>query len=494
MTTHHQTNVPLRIALQFTAVAQNFPNMPAVVSDVAEISYLQLLGSAISFAKRLRALGVDRTSTIALNTGDMPSSLSVMLASSFLGCQLITASELLSRQQTVTPTHFVKTPEAKGKSTVDFIEIDETWFDGVIEISREDIDAFEGHDSLDDPWLLLHTSGTTGKPKFMALTNRIVSDRTKAIAADFPTAQITCALLFNCTSRPFYARAIGALLNACTIIDSRSLPFWQKMGVNAFFCSPSQYDEFFEGASFEGKFAKIEVSGAKLTDEVARRLADNFETIVDIYGASETNKSYANFIKVKPDGTVMRMGRKLDSEIQIIDEDGNLCAPGTSGVVRVRNSYLIDGYISAPKATDVNFKDGWFFPGDIATWGPANELNIIGRTDEVISFGGVKLDADLIDRIFKATIGVKDGACIKNPRADRREVTGFIVYEPGVDKQTVDAAIRENYQMCTGLPCFLGRLHTVNKIPRTAEGRPLRNVLESLVPTGANENSAKADI
>lgn len=462
------------LAMSFAEVAREYPEFPAIISSAGTITYAQLLSAAVGFATRLRVMGVTRRSLVAINTGDMPSSVAVLLATSLLGCRLITTSEMLAKHKQVTPTHFLRTRDAAGKRGVDFTEIDETWF---ADLPADPFAVLEGFDidaNPEDPWLLLHTSGTTGKPKFFALSQRIVHDRTQAIAEDFPPLSVTCAMLFNPTSRPFYARAMGALLNGGTLVDSTDAGFWKANGVNTVFCSPSQYLEFLQRDGMAARFDKVEISGAKLDDETARRLAQNFDHIIDVYGASETNKSYTTDVRVTPEGKVQRIGRAFDSVLEVVDSAGTPLPAGQAGHLRVRNSYMVKGYLNNPKATAENFKDGWFWPGDIASIDADGKLDIIGRSDEVISFGGVKIDAQIIDNVFRLTPGVKDGICVRSPREDRREVIGFVVFEDGIEPARCIAAIRENYQAYTGLPCFLGKIHVIDAVPYDENGRPMR--------------------
>lgn len=481
---------PSSIAYQFAKVAMAHADFPAVMSEAGAISYAQLLVTSIAFAKRLRRIGVDRTSTVAMNTGDAPSALAMMFATSFLGCRLVTAGKVLQNQSIIEPTHFFRTPDSLGKRGLGFTKIDESWAEDTKDVCLSDIDSFPGHADPEDIWLVLHTSGTTGKPKFIGLSQRVVSDRTAAIADDFPKAGVTAAMIFGCTSRPYYARALGALLNACTLVDSTDQAFWKRAGVNVVFCSPSQFLSFIEKHGFEHRFKKVEVSGAKLEDELARTLVKHFDNVIDIYGASETNKTFANYVSARPDGTILRRGRKLDSQIEILTEDGLPCAPGEKGTVRVRNGYMAQGYVGAPEATARNFRDGWFYPGDVGLFGEHGQLEIVGRNDEVISFGGVKIDARLIDLIIKSVAGVKDAISFKSPKATRNEVLAFVVFEDGVDRNDCIHKVREAYQTHTGLPCFLGRIHAIDELPYTDSGRPMRQLCQEMVLDKAKAGEA----
>lgn len=400
------------LAQAFRRVALEYQDFPAIVSPRLEMTYAQLFSVAVSFSRRMQSLGVTRTSVVAINTGDTAASLAMLLATSFLGCQFVVASMVIAQQKVVRPTHFFKTVEAVGKKNVPFVTIDASWLPQQPCDLVTALNDFEGFEHQDDVWMLLHTSGTTGNPKMLGLSHGAVFRRTIAVSEDFPTAQTTMASLFGNTSRPFYARALGCLLHAGTIVDSYDVSFWKTAGVNVVFGSPRQLDRFFTENTVQSKIARLEVSGAKLTDALVIKLSDEFHQIIDVYGSSETSKSFANIIERGPDGEVRRKGKQLDSVIEILDDSGSTCPPGVPGTVRVRNDDMTPGYIAAPQATAKSFKDGWFYPGDIAKWGLQNQLEVIGRNDDVLSFGGLKLDAALIDLIINVTPGVNDTICL----------------------------------------------------------------------------------
>lgn len=106
---------------------------------------------------------------------------------------------------------------------------------------------------------------------------------------------------------------------------------------------------------------------------------------------------------------------------------------------------------------------------------------MVGRSDEVISFGGIKIDAQLIDLIIKGTPGVVDAICVKSPKPDRNEVCAFVVFDETVDRNNCVVQIRERYQEHTGLPCFLGPIHEIDKVPYSENGRPMRSLLEQVI-------------
>jgi len=473
---------PHNIGRAFQVIAQSYASFPAVASKQALITYGQLFSVTVSFARQMQARGVGHGSVVALNTGDTLASLACLFATSLLGSGFVVASETLARQKTVMPTHFFKTAEAAGKAGVPFVDIDEGWMPQDIVVPSDPLTEFAGYSSPDAAWMYLLTSGTTGNPKTVGLSQKVVFDRTLAVSEDYPLARISMASLFDNTSRPFYARALATMLSAGTLVDSLDPAFWAKMGVNLVVGSPRQFEGFLAEEKPSFRIDQVEVAGGKVSDDLARLMTRIFRKITIAYGACETSLSFATQVSVSPDGAVLRTGRPLDSTIEIVDDTGQLCAPGVQGMVRVRNGYMAEGYLNAQSATEKSFREGWFYPGDLACWGPNGDLQIIGRNDDILSFGGLKLDAELIDMILKMTPGVKDAICFKNPKTDaKNEIVAFVVFDPQFDQAECVRAMRENYQRQLNLPCFLGNIHAIDKIPRTVEGKVMRAHCQAMV-------------
>ena len=470
------------IGLSFLKVADANTIFPAIISETQVINYEQLAHIVQSFAARMRGYGVDQKSLVALNTSDVVVSLAVLMATSLLGAKLTIASKLLAKTKAFSPTHFFKSPEVQGSKDVDFVEIDETWLPDLPTEPRNEELNFEGYRSADDPWLYLHTSGSTGTPKYFALSQKMVFDRTTAIAADFPKRKTCFVSLFAYNSRPFFARAIGALLNACAIVDSQRFAFWEECGVNLVCGSPTQAAAIFEPKPLHPKSPLLEVSGAPLTDTDAKILLNSFDNLIDIYGASETNKTFANIVTLDEAGSVVKTGKPLDSQVEICNEAHEPCAPGETGVVRVKNKYSISRYLNHTETDAETFRDGWFYPGDIGMWGEKGNLLILGRNDDVFNVGGSKINAKLIDMMLCSAKGVSDAGCFLSPR-------------PGLEHQIIAFAV------CTGEVPFLNcaedmqnlcrtrlgplltptRIHQIDKIPRSEDGNIQRSACQKLL-------------
>lgn len=118
------------------------------------------------------------------------------------------------------------------------------------------------------------------------------------------------------------------------------------------------------------------------------------------------------------------------AQAQIVREDGALAALGETGEIRLRVTGGVNAYLprlwarggsaaSYSAATAQRFKQGWFYPGDrgylaLAETPDENgtlELHFCGRTDDLVSLGGEKIDLAFLDRALARIDGIKEVAC-----------------------------------------------------------------------------------
>jgi acyl-coenzyme A synthetase/AMP-(fatty) acid ligase len=471
---------PNSLASCYGRIATENQRFPAIIREQQVITHADFWEVVRSFALHLQSEGVTEGSLVALNTTDMLASLATLFATSLLQARFVAASKVLASAKILQPTHFFRSPEVIGNKRLNFKLIDDSWMP--TPHSRAQKIDFTGTATPHADWLYLHTSGTTGRAKFFALSEKMVLDRTAAVAKDFPFQRTTLATTFAAASRPFFARAIATLLNAGAIVDSRNFDLWTKAGVNLVCGSPLQIGKLLEGVSFVPRVSRIEVSGAKLPDDIAENLLRNFELVVDVYGASETNKTFENIVMRDSRGRIVRKGKPLDSVVEIISASGQRRKVAEAGLVRIKNSYMIHGYMQAPEATAKFFRDGWFYPGDIAMWGENGELLIIGREDDVINIGGHKLNAGMLDMLFRSVPGIRDAISFHNPKPHAIDmVLVFAVFdEDAVRANSVDIAC-ELVKARLGLSIGTDSIRGIDAIPRTEDGNPDREACRKIV-------------
>lgn len=476
---------PYNIALHYFDVATSARNFPAIIGRDFALSHHDLAQVIRGVAMHLARTNVDRGSLVALNSTNTVAILSTLFATALLGSRFCIASPTLARFKTVVPTHFLRTPEVAGHPAVPFQVLEAELFSPVS----------GGADGTDytpspptDPWMFLHTSGTTGAPKFITLSQQMVRDRSAAVADDFPARATTFATFFPPTSRPFFARAIAALLQGCSIVEGIDTDHWLASGVNFVSASPSHMTKMMTGRRLPRKIERLEVSGSKIPPMAAKHYLESFDTVIDVYGASETSKSFSNKLELDATGEVVARGLPRDSEVEIVDDNLHPRKPGELGTVRVRNTYMVDGYVNAPDATQKAFRDGWFYPGDIGCWGPNGDLDILGRDDEVLNVGGYKMQASLADFVVRSVEGVSDAVVFPNPLPNAADpFLAFVVFEEANGRHSISETIIEAFTRAFGFGLSLRNIKPVTDYPRDENGSPDRSACARMVLARARD-------
>ena len=473
------------IAAQYGRVARQHARYPALLGNDVALSHGQFWSTVNGLARHMAGDGVGPGSLVALNSRNMVVVLATLMATALLGAGFVVAGPILARAKVVKPSHFYRTPEMAGHSAVNFRLLPPDWL-------RSDAPGTEdlapATVAPEAPWMYLHTSGTTGEPKFIALSQRMVRDRSRAAEVDFPRAATTFASFFGCTSRPFFARALAALLQACTVVEGIDPALWLKHGVNFVAASPGQMFRQLSDVPLPRRIARLEVSGARLPVGAGAIFLQSFDRVLDVYGASETSKSFANELFIAADGTVALRGVPQDSRVEIVDDAGTPCAVGQSGQVRVRNGYMATGYLNAPEASSKAFRDGWFYPGDTALWGQNGELVVLGREDDVINLGGYKIQAALIDALITMVPGVREAVAFRNPLpATKDAMIAFIVYDDPGNRANVNVDILARINQTIGFGLSERSLRSMIRLPLDEDGLPDRKACAEMVLRRAGE-------
>ena len=143
---------------------------------------------------------------------------------------------------------------------------------------------------------------------------------------------------------------------------------------------------------------------------------------------------------------------------------------------------MVHVYLKAPEATAKSFRNGWFYPGDIATWGENGELVIIGREDDVINIGGYRLNVGMLDMLFCAVPGIREAISFHNPKPNAVEkVLVFVVFEKDAARANVIYTAYALAKTKLGLSLMPSSIRGVEAIPRTEGGDPDRATCRKMV-------------
>lgn len=457
-------------------VASQKPDAPAIIAADIMLSYGKLWRIIRGFAARLQQQGVGQGQLVALLTRDLIASLAFYHASALVGARFVVIEGEYLDAVDLKPDRAFRTPDCPPIPEMDTILIDASWPQAASDDPRADGSEFPGPISGNAPFYLMHTSGTTGRAKFMVLSQQDVILRSKAtLSSDLSNPNNRLCSLFPANSRPFFARANAALLGGRAVVDTTSPEFMQQHGVTLVCASPRMALDWLGGRTLSPRLPCLQLSGARLPTGAVEILLRSFERVEDVYGASETSKAYVTRYNLVS-GSVASAGVPQDSEVQIVDSEGmEITDAGRKGQLRVRNPYMVDTYLHAPEASTKVFRNGWFVPGDLAEWGPARELLIAGRSDHLINLGGIKIAPEQIETVISAIPGIR--SCVALPLPDETlpaMAMVLVAMQAGAVPDQVVSAAHAACSLALPAAAVPRLILVVDSVPLTADLSPRR--------------------
>ena len=457
------------ISRAFLKVVEQAPDRAALVFQDEVYTYAMLHDLAAAFAIRLREAGVGAQSTVQVHVNDLAVVMGALLATSCLGArfaeQSITGKLPLDRPI----THRIV---AKAQADLENqVVVDQSF--SPANFSREEKSAIWQASAVDAnaPWIIVATSGTTGLPKAVALSQQLVCRRSFAVRYDFEAGKTRFASLFPYPSRPFLARGMAAILGGATIVERGTWAFWQDTNVTMVSGSLAQVRSALDIPAGASPLPKLEIIGAKLATEEAAGLLAHFAIVDDTYGATETSKSWSNLYTRGADGALVVRGQPVSAQFEIVDENGKPVEAGTPGTLRVKSECAARAYLFAGESGEDLLQDGWFYPGDIGRFGPEGNLDIIGRDSaDVISIKSNKINGKLIDFVLESIDGIVAAAAFASPKAGADEILAFIEFEEGQNMaQSIELA-RHTCRERLGPDYVPAKLWPINRLPRAKNG------------------------
>ena len=176
------------------------------------------------------------------------------------------------------------------------------------------------------------------------------------------------------------------------------------------------------------------------------------------------------------DGTPDSVGRpSAGVEIEIVDLAGRPLPPGEPGEIRLRCERMVERYVDDPVATSRHFVDGWFYPHDVAMLTPEGVLRYLGRKDDLMMLNGINIFPAEIERVLEDHPAVRSAAAFPIASATYGDIPA--------------AAVELNGTMATDAPSLaryarerLGvraprRVVIVDTLPRNAAGKVVKREL-----------------
>jgi acyl-CoA synthetase (AMP-forming)/AMP-acid ligase II len=337
----------------------------------------------------------------------------------------------------------------------------------------------------DDVALVLHTSGTTSRPKMVPLRHRNLA---ASVANIIPSYQLTSDDVSLCLMPLFHVHGLVASTLATfgsggtVVVPPKFSPFElgslvRERGVTWYSAVPTIHQlvaDRFARSRPEGleslRFARS--CSSALAPDLMARLEDLLGVpVLEAYGMTEASHQMASNPLPPGDRRPGSVGRGTGVDVAVLDDQGEVLPAGAIGEVAVRGPNVMDGYEANPAANSEAFASGWFRTGDQGTIDEAGYVTLLGRIKELINRGGEKIAPREIDEVLRRHPAVAEAVTFGVPHPSwGEEVAAAVVLRSEVDKRELTDFCRQ-YLADYKVP---RQLYFVTEIPRTATGKVQR--------------------
>jgi acyl-CoA synthetase (AMP-forming)/AMP-acid ligase II/acetyltransferase-like isoleucine patch superfamily enzyme len=299
----------------------------------------------------------------------------------------------------------------------------------------------------EDTALVLHTSGTTARPKIVPLTQENICSSARSIASTVGLTEGDRCL--NVMPLFHIHGLIGALLSSLTAgasliatpgLDPETFFEWlETLRPTWYTAVPTMHQAILARLPAHQDVVSryplrfIRSCSAALPPRIMTELEEAFGApVVEAYGMTEASHQIAtNPLPPQPrkPGSV---GLPAGADLAILDEAGRVLPAGETGEVAVRGPGVIHGYENNPGANASSFTDGWFRTGDQGRLDDDGYLFLTGRLKEIVNRGGEKIAPQEIDLVLVQHPAVSQAVAFAVPHPTLGEdLAAALVLKPG---------------------------------------------------------------
>ena len=293
----------------------------------------------------------------------------------------------------------------------------------------------------EDVALLLHTSGTTARPKLVPLRHRNLCASARNIGASLELRPEDRCL----NVMPFFhihglmASLVASLAAGASVVctpgfqAARFMDWLAEFQPTWYSAVPTLHQAILAHAARAGvrppaRLRFVRSSSAALAPAVMKDLEKLFSApVIEAYGMTEASHQMASNPLPPATQKPGSVGRPAGPEIAVMDESGAWLSPGQSGEVVIRGENVTAGYEGAPEADQSAFTDGWFRTGDLGYLDAEGYLFLTGRLKEIINRGGEKISPYEVENVLLEHPSVREAVAFAVPDGRLGEELGAAV-------------------------------------------------------------------
>lgn len=490
--------------------ARRFPNKTAIVDDNRRFTYVTLLKRVNQLAGWFQSKGINKGEKVALLLYNSIEITECLIALGKIGAVAVPVN---FRLQQLEFEYILQNSDAKmliaHQDFVDIIgkmRVNLPLLEEVIVVDQQEAKhhSYFSYDDIfetafipsleelkdDDDFLIVYTSGTTGKPKGAVLTHKNVFMNSVNMCLECSLTkdevQVISTPLFHIGG--ISALTMLLLVGGTTILlrkfdPEHLLQIFDKEKVTYSFMVPSMWNILLELPSFKNynvtSIQKICCGAATTPLELKKKLLKHFPSagVFDTFGHTEMAASTST---LKASDSLLKTGSVglpySNVEVRVVDENMNDCAPGEVGEIVYRGPTTMKEYYKNAEATKEAVNGGWLHSGDLVKLDDEGYITVVDRKKDMIISGGENIYPKEIEEVLYTHPDILEAAVVGIPDEKWGEtVKAYIVLRNG---KSITAQQVIDY--CTDKMARYKKPHYVEfleELPRNGSGKILKTKL-----------------
>ncbi|MDJ0343479.1 amino acid adenylation domain-containing protein [Streptomyces sp. H10-C2] len=478
--------------------ARHDPSLPALLIGARQLTYGDLDERVTSLAERLRACGITAgqpLATVLPRGADCVVALLACLRTGAVYCPLSPrdpADRLATLLDRLDPALVLTTTDGAARLDTDRRP--------VALVDSPDFPRAHAARTVEGAAYIIHTSGSTGIPKPVAVGRPALENHLTGAAARFALRTDDRVLLF---AQPSFDVALEEVLpslhaGACLVVPDREVPTGAELAdllaaarvtvANL----PTSYflatREDLRPALRDGRWAPrlVVLGGERIPADALRAfLDDTSATVLNVYGVTEASiSSTVHEITGDDlaDGAEIPLGTELPGErAHVLDEGLRPLPAGAVGELAIGGAGLAQGYVGNAETTAARFVrvealggERVYLTGDLGYRDLDGRLCFLGRRDNQVKLRGYRIELEEIEAAASAFLGGRSCAVVLDREAPGGPLLiGFLEGTAEPDQEALHAGLSRR------LPAAMvpGRWVALDTMPTLAGGKPDRGSL-----------------
>ena len=476
--------------------AKIHPEKSALIINDRIISYSQLAKNIIAAAKKFESDGITFSNRIILAAKHSASFVFGYFAAHLLGAIAVPVDPQISEknlnniiEQTSPSKIFLAKKNFANSKSIE--ELDD-------QLSAYDVNEFPTIKNINDEIAdILFTTGTTGKPKGVVLTHKNILSAAQNInqfigntfedreviplplSHSFGLGRLRCNIISGSTM----------ILCESIVLVKKIFDNIQKWNATGFGSVPAGFELLLKMSGnklneFASQLKYIEIGSSAMDIKTKLKLMSLLPKtkICMHYGLTEASRSC--FIEFHSDKEKLNSVGKPSPNvnIKILDEQKEIVPTGNAGSIYISGNHVMKEYWNLADSTDNTFYNNWLNTGDVGKLDEENYLYLLGRQNEIINVGGLKVCPDEIEEFLQELDFIEDSACVGIP--DPKGISGemiksFIVLKSNSKNKFSKLEIVDYLRQRIEQYKIPTEFEIIEKIPRTSSGKIQRQLLRN---------------